>query len=160
MGAVVDAHVLRSVGRVITACLPSRKGQCRNLPSSTLARDDNTPSAPSLILDSQQHLQDASHAQVHGLLGARTRLWLCRRWRHYLWWTWSPRVEAELSTNTSSLDNIHTPMPSLPPFGEMTYSQANEEFSKAIDEAYTVRPSTGYRTCSCCHLEAVHGKRA
>ena len=74
MGAVVDAHVLRSVGRVITACLPSRKGQCRNLPSSTLARDDNTPSAPSLILDSQQHLQDASHAQVHGLLGARTRL--------------------------------------------------------------------------------------
>lgn len=39
--------------------------------------------------------------------------------------------------NTSSLDNTDTPMPSLPPFGKMTYSQASEEFSKAIDEAYS-----------------------
>ena len=47
------------------------------------------------------------------------------------------RVETELSMNTSSLDNTDTPMLSLPPFGKMTYSQASEEFSKAIDEAYS-----------------------
>ena len=91
--------------------------------------------APSLALDSQQHLQDASHAQAAFL--EREQDFDFVDDDATIFDELEVRVEAELSMNTSSLDNTDTPMPTLPPFGKMTYSQASEEFSKAIDEAYS-----------------------
>ena len=123
-------------GRPCTNCLPSRKGHCRNVSSTTPTRDNDMPSVPSHTLESQQQLQTDLRAQAvspspeqeyaddDATISDQEIL-----------------AEAEFTIDTDPISDISA-IPSLPQFKDMTCNQSawheisGEEFSKAIDEAY------------------------